>query len=54
MALRSIGLAEMSLERSSPIVTLGRQSDSAEFIEKHKPKPGPVLSESRDIVKTFM
>ena len=53
-ALPSIGLAKMGLECGGAIVTLGRKSDSAEFVEKHEPKLGPVLSESRDIVKPFI
>ena len=53
-ALRSIGLTEVSFERGGAIVTLGRKSDSAEFVEKHEPKLGPFLSKRRNIIETFV
>jgi hypothetical protein len=53
-ALRSISLAKVSLESGGAIVTLGRNSDSTEFIEKHNSKLSSFLSESRDIVETLM
>jgi hypothetical protein len=54
MTLRSIGLAKVSLECDSPIVTLSRESDSTEFVKQYKPKLGPLLTESRDIVEAFL
>jgi hypothetical protein len=53
-ALRSISLAKVGFKRSGTIVTLGRKSNSAEFIEKHQPKRGPFLPESRDIIETIV
>jgi hypothetical protein len=44
----------MGFERGGTIVTLGRKSNSAEFIEKYEPKLGPFLSEGCDIVETFV
>ena len=53
-ALRSIGLAKVSFERSNPIITLRRKSDSTEFVEKHGTKLGPLITKSRDIIETFI
>jgi hypothetical protein len=53
-ALRAIGLAKVGFKRSGAIITLGRKANSAEFIEKREPKRGPFISESRDIIKTFI
>jgi hypothetical protein len=53
-ALQSICLAKMSLERAGAIVTLGRKANPAEFIKEHEPKLGPFVTESRDIVETFI
>jgi hypothetical protein len=53
-ALRSIGLTKMGFECGGTIVTLGRKSDSAEFVEKYEPKFCSFLSKGRDIIETFV
>jgi hypothetical protein len=53
-ALRSISLAKVGFKCGGAIVTLGRKSNFAEFVEKHQPKRGPFLPECRDIIETFV